>query len=58
MIEGRDRADTVRLTAAALGISEAEAEFIVAIELGEIDSDVVLLDDRGREIRQPAERES
>lgn len=42
MIEGKDREETIRLTAKALGISLAEAEFIVAIELGEIDGDVIV----------------
>ena len=53
MIVGETRGETIRLTAEALGISEAEAEFIVAIELGEIDGDVVVLDEDGNEIRQP-----
>ena len=55
MIQGKDREETVRLTAAALGISEADAEFIIAIELGEIDGDVVVLDKDGGEIRRPLE---
>jgi hypothetical protein len=42
MIEGKDRQESIELTAAALGIPEAEAEFIVAIEMGEIDGDVVI----------------
>jgi hypothetical protein len=57
MIEGKDREETIRLTAAALGITEADAEFIIAVELGEIDGDVVVLDEQGHEIRsepQPA----
>jgi hypothetical protein len=53
MIEGKNREETIRLTAAALGISRQDAEFIVAIELGEIDSDVVVLDEKGREVPQP-----
>lgn len=43
MIEGKDREETVRLTATALGISVQAAEFVVAIELGEIDGDVVVV---------------
>lgn len=52
MIEGETREGTIRLTAEALGINEAEAEFVVAQELGEIDGDVVVLDDDGSEIRE------
>lgn len=36
MIEGGNREETIRLTAEALGITLAEAEFIYAIETGEI----------------------
>ena len=50
MIEGTTREETVKLTAEALGVSLAEAEFIIAIETGEIDSDVIELDDDGNEI--------
>jgi hypothetical protein len=50
MIEGKDREETIRLTAEALGISVAEAEFIIAIETGEITGDVVELDGKGNEI--------
>ena len=35
-----------------LGIGRAEAEFITAIERGEIDGDIVVLDEKGREIRE------
>lgn len=52
MVEGRTRDETIRLTAAALGIKLAEAEAIVAIELGETDGDVVEVDDEGNEIRR------
>ena len=51
MIEGATREETIKLTAQALEISEAEAEFIVAQELGEIEGDVIALDDDGNEIR-------
>jgi len=36
MIEGKTYQETIQLTAQALGISELEAEFIVALEKGEI----------------------
>lgn len=52
MIAGKTREETIRITAEALQINEAEAEFIVAQELGEIDGDVVELDDDGREIHR------
>lgn len=52
MIEGETREETIRLTAEALGINEAEAEFIVAQNLGEIDGDVIPLDDEGNVIRE------
>lgn len=45
MIEGKDREETIRLTAEALGISRVLAAFIVGQELGEIESDVVTVDD-------------
>jgi hypothetical protein len=51
MVEGKTREETVRLTAEALGISTSEAEFIVAMELGEINGDVVVVDDNGRVVR-------
>jgi hypothetical protein len=44
---------SIKLTAAALCIGLAEAEFIVAMELGEIDGDVVIVDEDGNEIRKP-----
>jgi hypothetical protein len=47
MIEGKDRADTIRLTAAALGIGLVDAAFIVGQELGLIESDVVTVDEEG-----------
>ena len=53
MIEGRTREETIELTAQALGISLAEAEEIVALELGEVDGDQVALDDDGNEVSQP-----
>jgi hypothetical protein len=53
MIQGKTRRESIELTAKALGISEVEAEFIVAIELGEISGDIIVLDDQGNE-RPPA----
>jgi len=47
MIEGATREETIRLTALDLGISELLAGFIVAQELGEIEGDVVAVDDDG-----------
>lgn len=58
MIEGKDRQETVKLTAEALGISEADADFIVAIELGEIDGDVVLVDGEGKEVKNDRRRDA
>lgn len=45
MIEGKDKEETIRFTAEGLGISLLEAEFIWAIEHGESDGDVVIIDD-------------
>lgn len=50
---GGDRDDLVRRKAEDLGIPEVDAAFIVAQELGEIDSDEVLVDEDGNEIRRP-----
>lgn len=36
MIEGKDREETIRLTAEALGVSIREAAFMYAVEHGEI----------------------
>jgi hypothetical protein len=49
VIEGKDREETIRLTAMAYGISLADAEFIYAIEKGEIRGDIVIVDDDGTE---------
>ncbi len=54
MIEGATREETIRLTAEALNVSLAETEFIIAIETGEIDSDVIELDDDGNEVHAAA----
>ena len=45
MIEGKDDEETVRLTCEGLGISESEARFMLAIERGEIDGDIVEVED-------------
>jgi hypothetical protein len=47
MIEGKDRDETIRLTAEALGIPLAEAAFIYAIEAGESYGDVAIVDADG-----------
>ena len=52
MITGETREETIRLTAEALGISEVDAEFIVAQEYDEIDGDVIVVDEDGDEVRQ------
>ena len=54
MIEGKDKEETIRLTAEGLGISRLEAEFIWAIEHGETAGDLVVVDDDGNEAK-PAE---
>ncbi len=53
MIEGKDREETIRLTAEFLGISELQAAFIIAQEYGEIEGDVIAIDDDGHEIKTP-----
>ncbi len=45
MIEGKDKEETIQLTMQGLGISRLEAEFIWAIEHGEIDGDVIIEDE-------------
>lgn len=45
MIQGKTQEDTIRLTAPALGISELEAEFIVAMEQGEISGDIEIVEE-------------
>jgi hypothetical protein len=53
VIEGKDREETIRLTAEATGMSLAEAEEMIAIELGESYGDVIALDEDGNEIVPP-----
>lgn len=55
MIEGRNDDETARLTADALGVDEITARFIIAIERGEIDGDLIVLDDDGNLVRRPIE---
>lgn len=45
MIEGKDKEETIRLTARGLGISELQAAFIWAIEHGEIKGDVIIVNE-------------
>ncbi|MGD9617159.1 MAG: hypothetical protein AB7W06_17425 [Alphaproteobacteria bacterium] len=45
MIEGKDRAESIRLTAEHLGMSLVDAAFIAAIEAGEIDGDSIAIDE-------------
>jgi|GEM_PF-6908570 hypothetical protein len=53
MVEGSTKEETIRLTAEAYGIPEIEAAFIYAQEHGEIDSDEVMVDADGNEIKPP-----
>jgi hypothetical protein len=53
MIEGKDREETIRLNAEAIGCTLAEAEEIISIELGETHGDMIALDDDGNEIVPP-----
>ncbi|MBL8186578.1 MAG: hypothetical protein JNK38_01150 [Acidobacteria bacterium] len=39
MIEGKTEQETVELTARVLGVSEAQARIIIAIETGQIEGD-------------------
>jgi hypothetical protein len=48
-----DREMLVREKAAAMNTSIMEAGFIMAIELGEIDGDVIITDEDGVEIKRP-----
>jgi len=43
MIEGKDKEETIRLTAEFLGISELRAAFLWAIEHDEIEGDVIVV---------------
>lgn len=41
MIEGKTEQETVEITAYVLGVSQAQAREIIAIETGQIDGDVI-----------------
>jgi hypothetical protein len=49
MIEGKTEQETIEITMYVLGVSEARAREIIAIERGEIDGDEVVLEP-GQEI--------
>jgi hypothetical protein len=49
VIERKTKAETIRATARFLGITNFEAAFIWAIEHGEVDGDIVIVDDDGTE---------
>lgn len=51
MILGRDRQETILLTAMALEITTLQAGFIVAQELDEIDGDVIAVGKDGNAVR-------
>ena len=51
-----DIEDAIKLRMQILGVDEQTARFIDAIERGEIDGDIVIVDDNGQEIQeQPRE---
>ncbi len=56
MIEGKDLEETIELTAEALGISEQQAAFIIAIETGEITGDMIELDENGNPVPPESEQ--
>jgi hypothetical protein len=47
MIEGATREETIDLTVRITGMPRDEAEFIAALEAGEIDGDDILIDEDG-----------
>lgn len=49
-----DREREIKERMRVLGVGRAEAEFITAIERDEIDGDVVVLDEKGNEVRGAA----
>jgi hypothetical protein len=57
MIEGRTEEETIRLTAEALGVDPVTAAEIIAIERGESDGDVIVVDEAGNPIRPSASPE-
>jgi hypothetical protein len=52
MIQGKDTQESIKLTAAAYGISLVDAAEIVLIELGESDGDDIVTDEHGNVIKQ------
>jgi len=48
VIEGKTKEETIRLTAEFLGISEIEAAFIWGQEHGEIEGDVIVVNNSGK----------
>ena len=44
MIEGRNEKETIEITMEVLGVSEQRAREIIAIESGEIDGDLVIVE--------------
>jgi hypothetical protein len=50
---GRTRDEIRAEVMRAFGVGEDEAEFMIAIALGEIDGDVLVVDEQGQEIRDP-----
>lgn len=44
---GRPRVEILAEVMRAFGVDEVEAEFMIAVALGEIDGDVVLVDEEG-----------
>ena len=49
---GRTRDEIRAEVMRAFGVNEEEADFMIAIALGEIDGDVVTVDENGQEIRE------
>lgn len=44
---GRPRVEILAEVMRAFGVDEVEAEFMIAVALGEIDGDVVIVDEEG-----------
>lgn len=56
MIEGKDKAETIRLTAEFLGISLMESEFIYMLETGSSDGDVIVMIDNPKKGKSDGNR--
>jgi hypothetical protein len=52
MIEAETERETIEMTAYVLGVSEAEARMIVAIERGEIDGDEVIIEENSEQLEK------